>query len=851
LTDFADQTHKPTQTFTPQPQSISPKEPEPTPKELTNGVNYDKMPKALQNSPIFGLGGPTALERAEAQRQLNAALPKRAQPSEPKQSVAPTSQGRSPEGSQKPSSSLVYGVDYGNIPKALQTSPVLGLHPAPATASIQGQANGVVPEQASQSEPKQRVDPTSQGRSPEGSQKPLSTLVNGVDYGTIPKALQTSPVFGLHPAPLQAKVQGQSNAAVPEQTPQPEPKAMQPTPMQGAPATVNPTSFVTSLPATKPTLTQAGSSPTLVAQLDIPGEGPRLPNPFEAFAAAGTLLQPLMPAFVEALPFIAPAVGIPTFTKLGIDALQDMQKKASPPTSIPSSSPAQSNPISVPVPVSAPVSVPRMPAKAQSPAQAVDQPSALDLKAQQQAQAQAAQAAQIKQQQAQFGKEMAASDALQAAQSKLNDFSSGFVLNGSDLDAFSQGLTPQQRQAVQAQATARNGKLTNLAQQAGLPLSKDEIKAQQAQLVQQVLYEQYTPAREIYHFGSKFLNGYTAEKMKAVRGYFDDVFAGTYPKTIPEGKSAGIEADADAKYTAETGKQVDRNSPLWKTLRNIEASEKYPDLWGGFNNDLSTAAQTAGVMGVPQPQVLTKPEGVPNPPPEQGDKRVPVLPRQTKKPGEEQQGSFLPKPIPDMKPKSDGELARNDPAQAQPVTSQAKDTEPRKENTANQPASAKKNETIGKKQDVKGKSKSSENNTGSQQKPSEAKDQPKKANDQKHWNEPTLVNGRRVYQQSNLFDPKTVDVNGLTNLQRMEKGKPPIGYDGEPVNLHHLTQAEPGSLAEVGGRFHEENTKILHGLAKPGQSFRHSKDGKLTEAEKAFNRYKYSYWKQRAEDFKK
>jgi hypothetical protein len=43
---------------------------------------------------------------------------------------------------------------------------------------------------------------------------------------------------------------------------------------------------------------------------------------------------------------------------------------------------------------------------------------------------------------------------------------------------------------VQAQATARNSKLTTLAQQAGQPLSKDEIKAQQADLVQKVLYEQ-------------------------------------------------------------------------------------------------------------------------------------------------------------------------------------------------------------------------------------------------------------------------------------------------------------------------------------------------------------------------
>ncbi len=83
--------------------------------------------------------------------------------------------------------------------------------------------------------------------------------------------------------------------------------------------------------------------------------------------------------------------------------------------------------------------------------------------------------------------------------------------------------------------------------------------------------------------------------MQAVRGYFDGVFAGTYPKAIPVDKRGAIESSADAKYTAETGQKADRESPLWKTLRNIEASEKYPDLWDGFRNDLSAAGQT-GVL---------------------------------------------------------------------------------------------------------------------------------------------------------------------------------------------------------------------------------------------------------------
>ena len=83
----------------------------------------------------------------------------------------------------------------------------------------------------------------------------------------------------------------------------------------------------------------------------------------------------------------------------------------------------------------------------------------------------------------------------------------------------------------------------------------------------------------------------------------------------------------------------------------------------------------------------------------------------------------------------------------------------------------------------------------------------------------------------------------------MRKGRPPVGYDGKPVNLHHLTQNEPGAIAEVGGIFHSQHTKTLHGLTEKGRSFRYSKSGKTTEAEKAFNRWKYQYWQNRGTGF--
>jgi hypothetical protein len=88
-----------------------------------------------------------------------------------------------------------------------------------------------------------------------------------------------------------------------------------------------------------------------------------------------------------------------------------------------------------------------------------------------------------------------------------------------------------------------------------------------------------------------------------------------------------------------------------------------------------------------------------------------------------------------------------------------------------------------------------------------------------------------------------------TRTISMKKGRAPIGFDGEPVNLHHTIGAEPGPIAEVGGSFHSENTKALHGLIEDRASFRYSPGGGTTEAEKAFNRWKYNYWQERAKDF--
>lgn len=48
------------------------------------------------------------------------------------------------------------------------------------------------------------------------------------------------------------------------------------------------------------------------------------------------------------------------------------------------------------------------------------------------------------------------------------------------------------------------------------------------------------------------------------------------------------------RYTKKTEKKPSRDDILWKTYRNVEASERFPDLWSQFRTDLYNAEN--GVM---------------------------------------------------------------------------------------------------------------------------------------------------------------------------------------------------------------------------------------------------------------
>lgn len=71
--------------------------------------------------------------------------------------------------------------------------------------------------------------------------------------------------------------------------------------------------------------------------------------------------------------------------------------------------------------------------------------------------------------------------------------------------------------------------------------------------------------------------------------------------------------------------------------------------------------------------------------------------------------------------------------------------------------------------------------------------------------------GSTFYCNNESFDPHALDEKGRTNIQRMQLGYAPIGYDREPVELHHMLQSENlGSVMEIPGSMHREEHKVLH-----------------------------------------
>ncbi|WP_257155505.1 HNH/ENDO VII family nuclease [Bacillus cereus] len=106
---------------------------------------------------------------------------------------------------------------------------------------------------------------------------------------------------------------------------------------------------------------------------------------------------------------------------------------------------------------------------------------------------------------------------------------------------------------------------------------------------------------------------------------------------------------------------------------------------------------------------------------------------------------------------------------------------------------------------------------------------------------------RRVYRMKNIdwdyVAPPSVNKSGKSNLQLALDGGVPFTKDNHKIELHHLTQKEPGAMVEIPANKHDEFTKALHGLVESGESFRNDK-----ELNKQYNNFRNNYWKMRVQE---
>jgi hypothetical protein len=117
----------------------------------------------------------------------------------------------------------------------------------------------------------------------------------------------------------------------------------------------------------------------------------------------------------------------------------------------------------------------------------------------------------------------------------------------------------------------------------------------------------------------------------------------------------------------------------------------------------------------------------------------------------------------------------------------------------------------------------------------------------KFWQEPQTINGKKVYQRNDLFNVNTMsewtrkgNVIRGNNIERMRAGNAPIGRDGRSIELHHVTQTENSTIAELTRTFHKKNTRVIHINPNTyGSGINRSK----------FGAWSTKYWQNRANDF--
>lgn len=98
-----------------------------------------------------------------------------------------------------------------------------------------------------------------------------------------------------------------------------------------------------------------------------------------------------------------------------------------------------------------------------------------------------------------------------------------------------------------------------------------------------------------------------------------------------------------------------------------------------------------------------------------------------------------------------------------------------------------------------------------------------------------VVNGRKALIRTDI-DMSRKDEFGLTNLERMQNGNPPIASNGEIIELHHIGQKADSPFAELTRTEHRGrgNDTILHDKNKVSEIDR-----------SAFQNERQMHWKSR------
>ena len=109
---------------------------------------------------------------------------------------------------------------------------------------------------------------------------------------------------------------------------------------------------------------------------------------------------------------------------------------------------------------------------------------------------------------------------------------------------------------------------------------------------------------------------------------------------------------------------------------------------------------------------------------------------------------------------------------------------------------------------------------------------------------------RTVYQMNDIdwdyVSSNPINTKGLSNRALAHLGRVPFGTDDMWIELHHITQNEPGAMIEMMGSMHDKYSKQLHGSIESGESFRNDLD-----LNAQYEKFRSEYWKKRIEEVDK